>query len=622
MTVPNIFANQVGPIPLSELDTNFSFVETEISAIRSQLTQFNVVAYGAVGDGSTDNTAAIAAAYAAIPSTGGVLFFPQGIFNYTNLSFTNSKPLVILGTGQFSTILQCTTTSSDGITINGPSQFSCLNIGLTSAQSRTASTYLLHVLSCTRPIVSNCYVNTVTGGLLMFETCNFVQLSQIQGDTGDGTCLRVKAAGGNYSNVYLRGAATQSRPVLWITGVTTSLKMGTCAFAGGGPHSKWNVSGITSTGANFTVTTTATHDFQAGDYLVLRGMTPSAYNNMWRIASVGATTIVVTSTANPGTSTVQGTAESVSACGYVSNEDGAVNESSITNTLFEALQPNTYGTAGLYFDGRRGIALGKLAISGWTLGAGNYYDYGATGLLISGDKANAGLDPTVSGISVGDATYSSNNRGLLIDQATGINVAVGQMHGVTTLSADDIGHGYNQGILIYAGPSAPFTQGITITGVNAGMPRNWAAASTLPFNAGIMLDSPGIQDLVVTGCNLFGTTLPVQEFNTPLASTSRWKFKGNVLNFGTYPPNNTNVVPSVASGASTNIYPYYEAQKITGTTNISNINPVRIGFEVDLLFASALTLLTGGNLAITANYNVLAGQLVRLVCDGTSWYLK
>ena len=41
---------------------------------------FNVKAYGAVGNGSHDDTAAINSAIAAIPSTGGTVFFPAGVY--------------------------------------------------------------------------------------------------------------------------------------------------------------------------------------------------------------------------------------------------------------------------------------------------------------------------------------------------------------------------------------------------------------------------------------------------------------------------------------------------------------------------------------------------------------
>jgi hypothetical protein len=54
--------------------------------------------YGAVGDGVTDDTAAIQAAANAIASTGGVLYFPPGSYVITN-SITISKPTMLIGCG-------------------------------------------------------------------------------------------------------------------------------------------------------------------------------------------------------------------------------------------------------------------------------------------------------------------------------------------------------------------------------------------------------------------------------------------------------------------------------------------------------------------------------------------
>jgi len=579
--------------------------------------------FGAKGDGVTDDAPAINLAYAAIPSTGGVLYFPQGVCAIGSaLSFTNAKPLVIRGDGQFASQIKPTFTTGDAITVEGPSLFAFLDCGIVSAASRTTTTYLLHVKNCTRPVVTNGYFNATTGGLVMIEACNFVQMSQLQGDTGDGATLRIKSAGGNYSNIFFRGGAAQSCPPLWITGTSTSIKIANCVFTGGGPHSKWNITGIVSTALNFTVTTSSPHDFQAGDYLVIRGTTPTPYGNLWRIAAVTSTTVVVTSTINPGASTINGTAESLSACGYVSGEDGQVNESSITSTLFEALQANVYGSAGLYFDGRRGVALSKYGMQGWNL-ADLYLDYGASGLVLSGDKANAGLDPTVSGFTVSSPICSSNNRGILLDQVTGIVINNPICHGVSTIQGDALGGAVSQGIYIYAGPSQPYTQGVTINGGSVGMPRNWGqAAGGLAFSYTLALDGPNIQDLAVVGMTGFGLIGAVQEISGPLSSASRWKFKDCNFNFGTWPPANPNYIPSVASATNVNFYPYNTVQKITGTTNIQNIFPLHIGSEKTLIFTGALSLVTGGNLAIAATYNVLAGQAVNLVSDGTSWFVK
>jgi hypothetical protein len=73
---------------------------------------WNVKGYGAVGDGTTDDTTAIQAALAAIPATGGVLYFPAGQYKYTGATLTLSKKVTIEGDGgvnEFNTGIGITT---------------------------------------------------------------------------------------------------------------------------------------------------------------------------------------------------------------------------------------------------------------------------------------------------------------------------------------------------------------------------------------------------------------------------------------------------------------------------------------------------------------------------------
>lgn len=59
----------------------------------------NVKYYGAIGNGAADDTAAIAAAIAAVPSTGGVLIFPPGTY-LTSGGFTLAYPTTVIGFGK------------------------------------------------------------------------------------------------------------------------------------------------------------------------------------------------------------------------------------------------------------------------------------------------------------------------------------------------------------------------------------------------------------------------------------------------------------------------------------------------------------------------------------------
>ena len=62
---------------------------------------YNVVGYGANGDGVTDDTTAIQAAIDAIPSSGGMLFLPMPTAYYKTTGVLNiSKPIIVQGVGQ------------------------------------------------------------------------------------------------------------------------------------------------------------------------------------------------------------------------------------------------------------------------------------------------------------------------------------------------------------------------------------------------------------------------------------------------------------------------------------------------------------------------------------------
>jgi hypothetical protein len=81
-------------------------------------------------------------------------------------------------------------------------------------------------------------------------------------------------------------------------------------------------------------------------------------------------------------------------------------------------------------------------------------------------------------------------------------------------------------------------------------------------------------------------------------------------------------VPTIASAATITVAPNDESALITGVTNISTINIGWAGRKIILMFASALSLVPGGNLAIAANRVILAGDSVSLESDGTSWYVR
>lgn len=92
----------------------YSGILWEVSRSKNTSREINVRHYGAVGDGSTDDTEAIQAAIAAAAvAGGGIVLFPEGIYCFTRLTLKSNVTLA--GVGIVSSVLKCTdSTSVDG----------------------------------------------------------------------------------------------------------------------------------------------------------------------------------------------------------------------------------------------------------------------------------------------------------------------------------------------------------------------------------------------------------------------------------------------------------------------------------------------------------------------------
>lgn len=78
---------------------------------------------------------------------------------------------------------------------------------------------------------------------------------------------------------------------------------------------------------------------------------------------------------------------------------------------------------------------------------------------------------------------------------------------------------------------------------------------------------------------------------------------------------------SVASAATITLGPQANLWSVTGTTNITSVTAdlSQVGRRVTLVFAGILTFTDGSNLVLAGNFVTTADDSITLVCDGTNW---
>lgn len=91
---------------------------------------YNVVGYGAKGDGVTDDTAAVQAAIDALPANGGVVYFPPGDYKITSTLIIPKAGVSFLGGGMWTTRLRWYATTGKMISVDGYYYFRLSDIAL------------------------------------------------------------------------------------------------------------------------------------------------------------------------------------------------------------------------------------------------------------------------------------------------------------------------------------------------------------------------------------------------------------------------------------------------------------------------------------------------------------
>ncbi len=161
--VPNIFRNQVGPIPLRELDDDLSFVSGKNPSV---LDGFNVAA-----DGVADDTAGIIAAVAAY--AGRTIYFPAGTYRITapiaipaNTTIYGDGPLSIIKTTTVD--IHLFTVSAAGVKIRS------LKFVGTTGTDATNNSGVVFRSGASNGLVEDCDFTGMTGWPIWMTDCNTI----------------------------------------------------------------------------------------------------------------------------------------------------------------------------------------------------------------------------------------------------------------------------------------------------------------------------------------------------------------------------------------------------------------------------------------------------------------
>jgi polygalacturonase len=272
--------NQPDPTPFPTPAISFTPTSTETPAQNSTVNDndrqvFNVKKYGAVGDGSTDDTAAIQSAITAASATGGIVFFPPGVFVLPSLLTCRSLNNVSFqGSGKSTTILKSAIPVSFPPRNGGPTMlgfFNCANFSIrdiTFDNNNIITAFrscMVSVSGSTNFTVSNCALINAKHFILSIQSSsrfrvkdNYFNCTELDGKVFTGAIMLFdnisQTSDGQIVNNEIIGAESGGRGVdiVWEHNRITNFGFGAGIFSGHdgvgfGTHD-WKVIGNSITG--------------------------------------------------------------------------------------------------------------------------------------------------------------------------------------------------------------------------------------------------------------------------------------------------------------------------------------------------------------------------------------
>lgn len=215
------------PVPVGTLPTNTDYwaltgnyngqiaqLQSDVSDLQSEVSNmkiFNVRDYGAVGDGVTNDTAALQAAVSDLNVNGGVLYFPRGSYNLHGTLRITAEKVMIAGVGvhasyikQYDDVTAIHVEKSDSSAYHGIriQDLGILYMGATPTTSARAL-YLKYVVNSTfnNLLLSNFYVGAELKkvGNSFFTDVGIV----INSTNATGISISDDSVSNSFSNIYV-----------------------------------------------------------------------------------------------------------------------------------------------------------------------------------------------------------------------------------------------------------------------------------------------------------------------------------------------------------------------------------------------------------------------------------
>lgn len=131
--------DHIYPAHVNELRVAVNTIETDIDALlTSKLDVYNVMEYGAVGDGTTDDTAAIQAAIDDVPTKGGIVYFPVPSNYYLVASgMTVTGQMVFKGAGRNTSIISSSSATAILFDVETDNPVKFMDLGFSGSVTKT-----------------------------------------------------------------------------------------------------------------------------------------------------------------------------------------------------------------------------------------------------------------------------------------------------------------------------------------------------------------------------------------------------------------------------------------------------------------------------------------------------